>query len=92
MQKNLYYRAIARRENMFKLLLLSFFNFFSSYARLLLEVFTRKNFGERYFRLSSAGRTSNLQTRAPLDQQSISFTSNLREVYISKMPEINPSS
>lgn len=52
--KNLYYRDTFARHNAIKLLFLSIFGLFTSYPRLLLEVFTRKNFGERYFRLSSA--------------------------------------
>lgn len=50
---SIYYRNTLRRENVFKLFFLSLFSFFSSYPRLLLEVFIRKNFGQRYFRLSS---------------------------------------
>lgn len=54
MQKNLYYRSIMRRENTIKKFFLSLFTFFASGARLLLEVFIRKGFGERYFKLSAA--------------------------------------
>ncbi len=54
MKKNLYYRNTLRRENMLKVFILSLFSMFASYPRLLLEVFIRKNFGERYFKLSSA--------------------------------------
>lgn len=54
MKRNLYYQTIYRRENLFKHLFFSFFNLFASSARMLLEVFIRKDFGERYFRLSSA--------------------------------------
>lgn len=54
MQKNLYYRSLMRRENIIKKFFLSLFDFFVSGSRLLLEVFIRKNFGERYFRLSAA--------------------------------------
>lgn len=52
MKINEYYRTQFRRENVIKLVILSFFRIFASGARLLLEVFIRKNFGERYFRLS----------------------------------------
>lgn len=52
MKTNEYYRTQFRRENVVKLLILSFFRIFASGARLLLEVFIRKDFGERYFRLS----------------------------------------
>lgn len=54
MAKNLYYKGVLQRDNFFQKLVLSFFAFWASYPRLLLEVFIRKNFGERYFRLSSA--------------------------------------
>lgn len=54
MQRNLYYQAMVRRQNLFRNFLFSFFLDLASYPRLLLEVFIRKNFGERYFRLSSA--------------------------------------
>src|SRR5258706_15873154 len=53
MTKNLYFRAVVRRENIFKNFCYAIFLAFASYPRLLLEVFIRKNFGERYFRLSS---------------------------------------
>lgn len=52
MKTNEYYRTLFRRENVIKRLILSFFKIFASGARLLLEVFMHKNFGERYFRLS----------------------------------------
>lgn len=54
MQKNLYYRSVLRRENLFKVFILGLFGSIASYPRLLLEVFFRKNFGERYFNLASA--------------------------------------
>lgn len=54
MKKNLYYRAVLRRENKFKIFLLSLFWGLASSPRLLLEVFIRKDFGERYFKLSAS--------------------------------------
>jgi hypothetical protein len=54
MQKNLYYREVLRRKNPLKELLIRVFMGFSSWPRLLLEVFIRKNFGERYFSFSTA--------------------------------------
>lgn len=65
MQKNLYYRHVIQRQNLFKALTLSFFFAFASWPRLLLEVFIRKNFGERYFRLSSAITVAVLLTALP---------------------------
>ena len=53
MQKNLYYRTVFRRDNVIKKAILDFFLAIASYPRLLLEVFIRKNFGERYFSLAS---------------------------------------
>ena len=54
MKKNLYYATVFRRSNVIKDALLGFFMTIASYPRLLLEVFVRKNFGERYFSLASA--------------------------------------
>jgi hypothetical protein len=54
MQKNLYYRTVLRRHNIFLDFVYGIFLGVASWTRLLIEVFTRKNFGERYFRLSSA--------------------------------------
>lgn len=54
MKKNLYYKSMYGRSNVLKGSILAFFFAFSSYPRLLLEVFIRKNFGERYFSFMSA--------------------------------------
>jgi hypothetical protein len=54
MKKNLYYKTIYGRGNGFKAAFLSFFFALSSWPRLLLEVFIRKNFGERYFSFIAA--------------------------------------
>lgn len=54
MKKNLYYKTVYGRRNVLKNSILIFFFTFSSYPRLLLEVFIRKNFGERYFSFMSA--------------------------------------
>ncbi len=53
MKKNLYYRDVVQRKNPLTPWLLNWFNAFSSSSRLLLEVFIRKNFGERYLNLYS---------------------------------------
>lgn len=50
----MYYRTVFRRENKFLNFCLDLFLNLCSWPRLLLEVFIRKNFGERYFKLSSA--------------------------------------
>jgi hypothetical protein len=54
MTKNLYFRTVHSRDNVAKVLFLGLFRLIASYPRLFLEVFTRKHFGSRYFRLSSA--------------------------------------
>lgn len=54
MKKTLYYAANLRRENKTKVFFLSIFWGLASYPRLLLEVFIRKDFGERYFKLSAS--------------------------------------
>ena len=51
--KNSYYRNVSGRGNALKTAILDLALAFSSYPRLLLEVFIRKNFGQRYFSLSS---------------------------------------
>ena len=54
MKKNLYYRHVIRRQNLVRNAILDFFLLIASYPRMLLEVFIRKNFGERYFNIVSA--------------------------------------
>jgi hypothetical protein len=66
MTKNLYFRHTLRRENVLKKNLLLMFYGLSSYPRLLLEVFIRKNFGERYFKFSSAITTVCIAAFLPL--------------------------
>jgi hypothetical protein len=54
MQKNLYYRTVFRRRNAVKEAFYAFFLAFCSRPRLLLEVFLRRNLGQRYFSFSTA--------------------------------------
>jgi hypothetical protein len=54
MRKNIYFRKVIQRENVAEKILLSFFDKLASFPRLIMEVFIRKNFGERYFNLASA--------------------------------------
>lgn len=54
MKKTLNFSQTLQRVNEVKAMIYSFFLYFASYPRLLLEVFIRKGFGERYFKLSSA--------------------------------------
>ena len=54
MKKNLYYQIIFQRRNVLKEIILSFFLAVASWPRLVLEVFLRRNMGERYFSFSTA--------------------------------------
>jgi len=54
MKKNLYYKAVFARKNILKEFCLMGFLILISGPRLLLEVFIRKNFGERYFSMFQA--------------------------------------
>lgn len=53
MKQNLYYRSTFKRFNVFKSSILGLAWAMASYPRLLLEVFIRRDFGHRYFSLSS---------------------------------------
>lgn len=53
MKKNMYYQTVFKRNNAIKEAILGFFFAFCSWPRLLLEVFLRKNMGERYFSFSN---------------------------------------
>jgi len=54
MKKNLYYRTVFKRSSMLQDGVLTLFLAFCSWPRLMIEVFTRKNLGERYFSFSTA--------------------------------------
>ncbi|WAC11895.1 hypothetical protein [Dyadobacter pollutisoli] len=54
MKKNLYYRTVLHRSNPVKNFFFDLFTAIASWPRLLLEVFIRTNFGERYFSFSSS--------------------------------------
>lgn len=54
MKQNLYQRAIFKRYNMLKYSILGLSFLLASYPRLLIEVFIRRDFGHRYFNLSSS--------------------------------------
>lgn len=55
MKKNLYFRQTLRRQNTIKEAIFDFALGLCSWPRLILEVFIRKNFGERYFSIATAG-------------------------------------
>ena len=54
MKKNLYYRNVLRRTSLLKSFVIRVFVGLASWPRLILEIFIRKNFGERYFSFSVA--------------------------------------
>lgn len=54
MKKNLYFRNVYKRSDPASTLAVKVFQKLASYPRLLLEVFIRKNFGERYFTFGKA--------------------------------------
>lgn len=54
MKKNLYYREVVGRNNILKKVIYDFAQKFASYPKIIIEVFLRKNFGERYFSLASS--------------------------------------
>lgn len=54
MKKNMYYRTVFKRSNWLKEGILNIFLAFCSWPRLMLEVFVRKNMGERYFSFFTA--------------------------------------
>lgn len=66
MKKNLYYRTVFKRTNALQEGLLALFLAFCSWPRLLLEVFIRKNFGERYFSFSTALTIAGIMALLPL--------------------------
>lgn len=49
-----FYQTLKRPESAIKQIIWILFDLFASPCRMLIEVFIRRNFGERYFRLSSA--------------------------------------
>lgn len=71
MKKNLYYSNVLRRQNILAETVLGFFSFCASYPRLVLEVFIRKNFGERYFKLISAMTVAAILIAYPLIKQQL---------------------
>lgn len=54
MKKSIYYKTVFQRKNVIKDFLLKLFLAIASYPRMILEVFIRKNFGERYFSFATA--------------------------------------
>lgn len=72
MQKNLYFRSTLQRRNVLKTVFLDGFLGLASYPRLLLEVFIRKNFGQRYFSIASVITISILMALIPLVADKIS--------------------
>ncbi len=54
MKKSIYYKTVFQRKNIIKDFLLRLFLSAASYPRMILEVFIRRNFGERYFSFVTA--------------------------------------
>lgn len=71
MRKNLYYRTMFQRRNMIKEFILNVFLTISSYPRMILEVFLRKNFGERYFSFATGIIISIILAVIPFAAQSM---------------------
>ena len=74
MKKNIYFTQVLRRENMLLAAIFEFFLKVASYPRMVIEVFLRKNFGQRYFTLASALTVGVILFIIPLLQSS--FNSN----------------
>lgn len=72
MKKNLYYATVFKRSTFFKDLFLDFFIGTASYPRLLLEVFVRRNFGERYFSIAASITLAVILASIPIFIQSTS--------------------
>ena len=53
-QKETYFRTMFKRQNVVKNFIISLFESSTSFGRLIIEVFIRKNMGRRYFKLSGA--------------------------------------
>ncbi|MGN8037825.1 hypothetical protein ACTJJ0_22225 [Chitinophaga sp. 22321] len=66
MQKNLYFRTFYKRQNKMKMSILNLFLELSSYPRLVLEVFLRKNMGERYFSVAAAATVAVILALIPV--------------------------
>ena len=67
-----YFQTMFRRRNVIKDALLAFFLGLSSWPRMLLEVPIRRNFGERYFKFSTAVTITVVLAMVPLSMLSIS--------------------
>lgn len=65
MQRKSYFQTVVKRQNAIKEFLAGVFLAFASWPRLVLEVFIRKNMGERYFSLSTAVIISMVMWTAP---------------------------
>ena len=66
MKRNLYFKTCIRRENVLKSILVDNLLGLTSWPRLILEVFIRRNFGQRYFSLTSAMTVAVLMLLFPI--------------------------
>ncbi|MBS1585841.1 MAG: hypothetical protein JSS82_09890 [Bacteroidetes bacterium] len=76
--KNLYYRTMYGRTNALKTFVFGVLASVSSYPRLVMEVFIRKNMGERYFNLMSAITVAVLLAVIPVIPNPFSYFSYSR--------------
>ncbi|MCF0072452.1 hypothetical protein LZD49_18360 [Dyadobacter sp. CY261] len=81
MPKNLYYQAMFRRRNLLKEWILASFMEISSIPRLLLEVFVRRNFGERYFSIFIATCATILLAAYPILMYRLYFVFAYYEIF-----------
>lgn len=82
---NAYFKQLIQRQNHLKETILGFFLIFASYARLLLEVFIRTKFGERYFNLGTAITLAAILAAYPFFDYYILGWGNIEESLISAL-------
>ncbi|MBT1689875.1 hypothetical protein [Dawidia soli] len=87
MKKNMYYRFAYRRSLVINSFLSNSFVSACSWPRLLLEVFLRRDMGERYFSLASAITIATLLAVGPVADSLFSFLFMKRHVFI--WPSLN---
>lgn len=83
MKQNIYFRQYYERRNLAKDFFLGFFESIASYPKLFLEVFLRKQFGDRYFNLASVLTVAAILAWLPTVLYPIAdFTSGLKGIRI----------
>lgn len=79
-QTNIYYRAIHGRRNLIGETIFAFFMGISSYPKLVIEVFIRKNMGDRYFTPMSAITVGILLFYVPWIMPGRSYPGNMSSI------------